>query len=318
MIFRPTVEADLDGYLPLLVPDPAGGLTADTHLARLATGEYRPERVWIAEPAPGAAPLAVAVWWSGPGSAGPDALDALLVHRSVRSGAERTALAAELLTAAHAAYGHAPAYHLFLPADWHERPEVRAAVAWRQEAARRVGLTATLERLRHEWTPGAGLPAPSGRLLFRAESDDEVFADLFRRVLPGTLDATSRTAAARLGAEAQARADLALYREGMLGERAWWRTVHTPGGEPVGFTVPSRNSASPVVGYLGVLPEHRGRGYAEEILAETTRLLAAETAAGRVRADTDLANTPMSAAFARLGYRTTARRLVLSAQGPPE
>ncbi|MFC8719096.1 GNAT family N-acetyltransferase [Kitasatospora sp. NPDC057198] len=266
---------------------------------------------------PGAAPPALAVWWSGPGSAGPAALDALLVHRSVRSGAERTAPAAELLTAAHAAYGHAPAYHLFLPADWHERPEVRAAVAWRQEAARRAGLTAALERLRHEWTPDAGLPAPTGRLLFRAEPD-EVFADLFRRVLPGSLDATSRTAAARFGAEAQARADLALHREGMLGERAWWCTVHTPDGEPVGCTVPSRNSAFPVAGHLGVLPEHRGRGYAEEIPAGTTRLLAVETAAGRVRADTDLANTPISAAFARPGYRTTARRLVLSAQEPPE
>ncbi|WP_033217127.1 GNAT family N-acetyltransferase [Kitasatospora phosalacinea] len=315
MLFRPTVEADLDGFLPLLVPDPAGALTADTYLARLATGEYRPGRTWIAQDAPGAAPLALAVWWSGPGADRPGALDAVLVRDSVRSVAERTALAAELLTAAHAAYGHAPAHHLFLPEDWHDRPDVLAAVAWRREAAGRAGLTDALERLRHEWTPGAGLPAPSGRLRFRPEPDDEVFVDLFRRVLSDTLDATSRTAAAHLGTEAQARADVAFYRDGMPGDRGWWRTAHTPDGEPVGFTVPSRNSASPVVGYLGVLPEHRGRGHAEEILAETTRILAAEAAAEHVRADTDLANTPMAAAFGRLGYRTTARRLVLSA--PP-
>ncbi|GLW56935.1 GNAT family N-acetyltransferase [Kitasatospora phosalacinea] len=317
MLFRPTVAADRDGFLPLLVTDPASTLTADAYLARLATGEYHPGRTWIAEPAPGAPPLAVAVWWSGPADAGPAALDAVLVHPSVRPPAERTALAAELLTAAHAAYGHAPAYHLFLPGDWHDRPDAVAATAWRQEAARRAGLPASLERLRYEWAPGAGLPAPSRRLRFRAEPDDEVFVDLFRRTLTGTRDATSRTAAAQLGAEAQARADVALYRDGMLGERSWWRTAHTPDGETVGFAVPSRNSAAPVVGYLGVLPEHRGRGYVDDLLAETTRVLAAETGAVPVRADTDLANTPMAAAFERLGYRTTARRLVLSAEAPP-
>ncbi|MEU1287907.1 GNAT family N-acetyltransferase [Kitasatospora sp. NPDC005856] len=100
----------------------------------------------------------------------------------------------------------------------------------------------------------------------------------------------------------------------MSGDRSWWRTARTPGGEVVGFAVPSRNHASPVVGYLGVLPEHRGRGYAAEILAETTRILATEAGARRVRADADLTNTPMAATFERLGYRTDARRLVLSAR----
>nr|WP_237419103.1 GNAT family N-acetyltransferase [Kitasatospora sp. SID7827] len=321
----------------MLVTDPASTLTPETYTARLATGEYRPERTWIAQDAPGAAPRALAVWWGGPTDAEPAALDALLVPGTDRTGAgpsaaergeggqdgeggrlddERTALAAELLAAAHAAYGHAPAYHLFLPSDWHDLPDTRAAVAWRREAARRAGLPGTLERLRYEWTPSAGLPAPTGRLEFRPEPDDEVFVDLFRRVLAGTLDATSRTAAAEHGAEAQARADVAFYRDGMSGERAWWRTAHTPDGEPVGFAVPSRNPASPVVGYLGVLPEHRGRGHAEEILAETTRILAAEAAAPQVRADTDLANAPMAAAFERVGYRTTSRRLVLTAEPP--
>ncbi|WAL70427.1 GNAT family N-acetyltransferase [Kitasatospora sp. YST-16] len=313
MFFRPAVASDLDGLLSLFTADPACGMTADTYLSRLAAGEYRPGWTWTARAAPGGPPLALAVWWGRPGSDRPAALDALGVRPEFGSDARRAVLAAELLTAAHAAHGRAPEYHLLLPGDWHDRPETVAAVAWRQEAARRAGLPARLERLRYEWTPGAGLPAPTGRLRFRAEPDDEVFADLFRRALTGTLDATSRTAAARRGAEAQARADVAFYRDGMPGERSWWRTAHTPDGEPVGFAVPSRNSAGPVVGYLGVLPGHRGRGYAEEILGETTRVLAAEAAADRIRADTDLANTPMAAAFERAGYRNTDRRLVLSA-----
>jgi RimJ/RimL family protein N-acetyltransferase len=68
-----------------------------------------------------------------------------------------------------------------------------------------------------------------------------------------------------------------------------------------------------VVGYLGVVPEHRGHGYADDILAEITRILADEAGAEVIRADTDLANAPMAASFERAGYRNFSRRLVFSA-----
>ena len=76
-------------------------------------------------------------------------------------------------------------------------------------------------------------------------------------------------------------------------------------GEVAGFGVPSRNTEFPVVGYLGVLPEHRGRGYVDEILAEITRILVADAGATTIHADTDLENRPMAAAFERCGYRVT-------------
>ncbi|MGW7417394.1 GNAT family N-acetyltransferase [Streptomyces sp. NPDC054863] len=318
---RSVVESDLDGFLPLLVADPASTLTADLYRAKLADGQYRLEWTWIAEDPSGGAPLAVAVWWGGQVETTPGALDGVYVHDSVGTTAQRTALAAELLTRAHVAYARAgaavpPAYHIFLPGDWHERPDVVAALEWRQEAARRAGLSESLERLRYEWTPAAGLPEPSsqGRLRFLAEPDDEVFVDLFRRVVEGTLDATSRQEAERVGAEQQARADVELYRDHMLGDRSWWRVARTPAGEAVGFGLPSRNHSGPVVGYLGVLPEHRGRGYVDDILAEITRILVAETDPAHIRSDTDLTNAPTAAAMERAGYRNHARRLVLSAR----
>ncbi|MET9701219.1 GNAT family N-acetyltransferase [Streptomyces sp. NPDC006529] len=318
MIFRPATTSDLDRILPLIVTDAAGGMTADTYTARLAAGEYRPDWTWLAEDTPGGAPLALAVWWGDPHEGLPGALDGVFVAASVRSAGKRTDLAAELLAAAHAAYAGAgasaaPEYHLSLPGDWRERPDTAKAVAWRREAARRAGLPVVLERLRYEWTPRTPLPEPTGRLLFTAEPDDEVFVDLFRRVLTDTLDTASRKEAESIGAEAQARGDVAFYRDTMPGDRSWWRVARTPGGEPVGFGLPSRNNAFPVVGYLGVLPGHRGRGYGQEILAEITRILVAETDPEKVRADTDLSNTPMAAAFERVGYRNDARRLVLSA-----
>jgi RimJ/RimL family protein N-acetyltransferase len=57
---------------------------------------------------------------------------------------------------------------------------------------------------------------------------------------------------------------------------------------------------------LGVAATHRGSGYAGELLAHGTMALA-EAGAARVRSDTDVANTPMRAAFARAGYREFAR-----------
>ncbi|MEU9482585.1 GNAT family N-acetyltransferase [Streptomyces decoyicus] len=45
-------------------------------------------------------------------------------------------------------------------------------------------------------------------------------------------------------------------------------------GEPVGLVIAARNQYRPIIAYLGVLAEHRGRGYIDEILAEGTRVLA--------------------------------------------
>lgn len=55
----------------------------------------------------------------------------------------------------------------------------------------------------------------------------------------------------------------------------------------------------PAAGYLGVVPEHRGRGYADDLLGECTRFLAVEQDAERIVANTDVGNVPMAAAFAR-------------------
>jgi RimJ/RimL family protein N-acetyltransferase len=74
-----------------------------------------------------------------------------------------------------------------------------------------------------------------------------------------------------------------------------------PDGEPVGFVMPARNPYNPIIAYLAVLPAHRGRGLVDEILAEGTRVLAAE-GVPLIRALTDLVNVPMARAFERAGW----------------
>ncbi|WP_405013989.1 GNAT family N-acetyltransferase [Kitasatospora sp. NBC_01539] len=311
MRIRPTVESDLDRVLSCTVTAPVSWADPDRYRRFLADGSYRPAHTWIAEDADGRL-LARAVWWTFPDGDRPLALDCVWVDDGV---ADPTALAAELLTAAHAAFpaGALPEFHLFLPPAWREDAAVRAAVDWRREVAARAGLTGELERLRYEWTPGGPVPEPTGRLVF-TEAGDEEFTEVFRRVAVGSLDDDTRRGLLRLDGRAQAEETLAEYLR-MPGDRAWWRLARTPDGEPAGFAVPSANNGGPVVGYLGVLPELRGRGLVDDLLAEITRSHASRGAA-RIGADTDFGNVPMAAAFERAGYRNFGVRLVLS--GPAE
>nr|WP_269328246.1 GNAT family N-acetyltransferase [Kineosporia mesophila] len=110
---------------------------------------------------------------------------------------------------------------------------------------------------------------------------------------------------------AQARDDFEFY-VGCPGERDWWRAATTAAGEPVGFIVPSATPYHRNVGYLGVVPAHRGQGFVHDLLAEITRFHASQ-GSEYITATTDLTNVPMARAFDRAGYRVTEIRLLLEA-----
>ncbi len=254
-----------------------------------------------------------AVWYRGRPSDNYLILDCLWVDPDV---GDRAALGAALMQAGHAAFksGGArilPEYHLFLKPGWQKDSDTCREVEWRRVAAQSAGLTSEIERLRFEWTRDAGIEEPSGRLVCSPEPDDDVFLDVFERVAIGSLDQETRDVVAKLGVHGHARATLACYR-GMRGDRTWWRMAYTPNGKLVGFVIPSANEDNPVIGYLGVVPEERGHGYALDLLAEATSILAAH-GAERVRADTDTTNLPMAAAFGRARYRNFGVRLIFSA-----
>ena len=61
--------------------------------------------------------------------------------------------------------------------------------------------------------------------------------------------------------------------------------------------------------YLGVLPGHRGNGYAQDLLLEASHLLV-EGGAEETEATTDVGNVPMAAASARCGYVVVDRLMV--------
>ncbi|TDD44416.1 GNAT family N-acetyltransferase [Nonomuraea terrae] len=309
MRFRTAVKDDLDRLLGCVVDESISWAHPGRLLSYLDSGNYRLDRIWLAEDERSSEILARAVWWGFPDGDRPLALDCLYVHPSA---ADRVELAAELLRRAHAAYGEAPEYHVFVTNGWRDDPTAGAAVAWRWEAAGRAGLTEELERLRYAWTADDGpVPEPSRRLEFRGDDDDEAFVAAFRRVAAGTLDFHTRQALLTTDPTEQARQDVRDYRS-MRGDRAWWRLAYDGDGNLVGVALPSANDGGPVVGYLGVVPERRGHGYVDDLLGEITRCHAAR-GVQRIVADTDAGNVPMARAFERAGYRNFAIRLVLSA-----
>ncbi|WP_333767018.1 GNAT family N-acetyltransferase [Streptomyces sp. IBSBF 2435] len=278
----------------------------------LAQGRRRPEWMWVA--LRGGRLLARAAWWSRTGERDPLFLDVLDLDDSAAD-PDLLDVAEHLVRAATAkvvpAGSRPPEYNRFVPADWRDHPAATRAVEDRMAVLERTGARLLVERLRLEWRPGTPVPAPGGRLAFRRVRDAEEIVTLMTAVLDGTLDAHSRADLAamtpREAALTHYEGELALY----TSPRDWWRIATLPGGDPVGFVVPARNSYHPVIAYIGVLPAHRGKGCVDDLLAEGTRILAAHDSP-RIRAATDLGNVPMARAFERAGYVNFERTVTMT------
>jgi RimJ/RimL family protein N-acetyltransferase len=297
LLYRTMVESDLPLVLTCVDEPSVNTTTRQRFVDFLATGSYRPEWTWLAFDGPRLAGLAV--WWGFPAGDRPLALDCLYAAPSVASPIPMwTDLVRQVPPPIE--------YHIFTLPGGRDDPAITA----RLKAAEAAGLSTLTERLRYEWTAGVPLPDRSSRLRFTADLSDEAFIEVFERISAGSLDVATRAGIARVGARAQAEEDVADYQM-MRGPRDRWRLAYDAAGELIGCALPSANDGGPVVGYLGVVPEHRGHGYVDDLLAEITWLLA-EEGATTIRADTDTTNAPMAAAFDRAGYRVFAIRLVAS------
>jgi RimJ/RimL family protein N-acetyltransferase len=282
-------EIDLFNHLPYLLNDQV----ADD----LAAGRRRTPWLWVA--LRGDHVVARAGWWARAGDEHPFLMDIFDVDGSPSDGLALLSAAMPAMTAPGAL--SPPQFLRFVPA------EGPFTGPWRT-VLEQSGARLLVERRRLEWRPSLPVPPSSGRLEFRPADDVEELVGLMTLVLDGTLDVHSRADLRRLSprevAEEQYREELARYPS----PREWWRIACLPSGEPVGFVIPARNDYNAVIAYIGVLPAHRGHGYIADILAEGTRILAAE-GVPRIRANTDVGNFPMEAAFARAGYETFQRQI---------
>lgn len=87
----------------------------------------------------------------------------------------------------------------------------------------------------------------------------------------------------------------------------WWQLAYTPHGTLCGLIMPAENDGGPIIAFIGVVPEHRGKGYVNDLLVQGT-LTHSSKVAVRIRSDADIDNAPMISAFRRAGYRQFASR----------
>ena len=179
-------------------------------------------------------------------------------------------------------------------------PAVDRAVE--HEAVTLAGFTMEVERLMLEWAAGTGVPDDPSRLTYRPAlrmAPAEVL-DILVRISEGSLDYDTQIEVATAGAEHEAQwmYDDLVNRKG----KPDWFVIGYLGESPVGLVAPDDHS----IAYIGVVPEHRGHGYVDDLLARGTRTLA-EAGLQRIVAATDLANVPTANAFLRAGYSEVGR-----------
>lgn len=296
LVIRPLTAGEESLFESLAGPELVGvAAFGDRYSDMAARGEYRPEWTWVA--LRDGTVVARAAWFGGPDDEAPVTLDWF-------DFTDPDAAVQLLRTAAYPGE-----YSLMVPVGWRDNDAVAQAARARIAAAEAAGMTFLVERYRYRWTPECGVPAQPGRLEFRPEPDDAVILDVFRRVHRGTLDAHARRVIAASGLDAAAQEALD-FLHWLPSPRDWWRLAYSPGGDLVGLTVPGRNPNHPVIGYIAVVPEQRGHGYAYDLLAEATRLLAAG-GADRIVAGTDTGNIPMAGTFAKAGYPVIQHRIDL-------
>ncbi|MFJ7073816.1 GNAT family N-acetyltransferase [Streptomyces sp. NPDC098781] len=241
--------------------------------------------------------VARGAWWGGPDDSEPLNINWF----DVAEGEE--AAGAELLRSAP----WQVELEINLPGGWRDEPALKASAEARFGAARAAGYELLVERFLYRWTPDLGLPERPGRLRFRPEPDDSVFFDALRRIHSVTLDAHALRAIAEGGLDQAAQEELDFF-HWCPSPREWWQLAHTPEGDLAGIHIPAHNPSGPTVGFIGVVPEQRGHGYAYDLLAECTHFLA-EQGADFVSAATDQGNFPMAANFAKAGFPVVKERI---------
>ncbi|MEU1511690.1 GNAT family N-acetyltransferase [Streptomyces sp. NPDC005811] len=286
LVIRALDERDI--HLFDTLPDPLGNAEA------FPNATYRPH--WKRVALRDGRVVARAAWWGGP-----DDDEPVTVEWFDFADGEEEAGAALLRTAPWQV-----GLELVLPGGWREDPALRAAAEARHAAARAAGQSLLVERFVYRWTPPCGLPERPGRLAFAPEPDDAVFFDALRRIHSVTLDAHARKAVAEGGPDQAAQEDLDFFRW-CPSPREWWQVARTPEGDLAGIHIPAHNPSGPCIGFIGVLPEHRGHGYAYDLLAECTHYLV-EQGAEFIAAATDQGNFPMAAHFTTAGYPVVRER----------
>lgn len=183
-----------------------------------------------------------------------------------------------------------------------DAPQSAVHLQTRHELLSRNGFKLTRDGRRWEWRAGEPIPASDHRLTWRSlvEIGVEPFVTLLAEILTDTKDSILLADVAELGLRGAAE-ELWKESEDMEHQDAWYEIGFDADGTAAAVSLPSRNPTMAVIGFVGVSPRHRNKGYSASVVVRSTRILA-EAGADAIRGDCDTVNVAMSRGFQRAGY----------------
>lgn len=312
MHIRPIVPGELERFARVGTPQEHTAGVRQYLDRLLAVDSTQPGWCFVAEE--NGQLLCRTLLWATPGASMPSDLVLLEVPWDEADLALATQFLKAMLARMHALGAHEVGYVLDTPPQW---PQWQLAPERRGALLERAGFTLARETLRFEWrderdSAGSPLSPASERLSFRTleEVGADAFVEAIARVTAGTFDRRLRLQREELGAAEAARTLFELVRA--LGyEPGWWRLAYTATGQLAGLLMLSKRQGlgpdSAVIGYIGVVPEQRGHGYSDGLLAQAAALARA-SGITTIVADTDTGNAPMANAFRHAGYAQFATR----------
>jgi RimJ/RimL family protein N-acetyltransferase len=187
-------------------------------------------------------------------------------------------------------------------------PRFQFHPAEQEEALRAAGFQLLRDGMRWRWTTDSPVPPQDDRLTFRPlpEIGRETFVDVLGRTMEGTADTDLADGVAKYSLRGAGEWIFDLMAK-FDHQDEWYEIGFAPDGSPAAVSMPARNPSAAVIGHVGVVPEHRRRGYATAVVARGVSVLAAAGATSVV-GDCDAANTGIARAFAANGFENFVNR----------
>jgi RimJ/RimL family protein N-acetyltransferase len=174
----------------------------------------------------------------------------------------------------------------------------------RRRFYRSIGFPLIQQKWEYIWRRGKPLPRPGMRLIYRDLSSvgTDAFIQAIERVTENTLDREDRLARQEDTPAIAARSYFGILKDIDYKPGRWFLAFDRKQAL-VGLIAPQMlNDKVGAVNYIGVVPEQRGKGYVNDLIAQGTTTLN-DCGAGQVIASIDFVNTPMIAAATRAGYK---------------
>ncbi len=161
------------------------------------------------------------------------------------------------------------------------------------------------------WEEPKPLIEVSGRLAFKPVKamGGNLLISVVTRVMASSMDASHQRKISASSPYQEVEKYLNSAKDDFWYQDDWWQFGINQNGDIVGFVLPviftgcaKEDKEEGTIYDIGVLPDYRGQGFANELLSQGTRTLQ-EVGVWRVFCDTWVGNERMISAFKRVGYQ---------------